>query len=200
MKAAGVPMLHIDIMDGHFVPNLSLGLPVVASLRKRTDLIFDVHLMVSDPLTYAPRFADAGADMIVFHVESDCDPRAVIDQIRQKGKRCGISVKPNTPAEAVFPYLELLDMVLVMTVEPGFGGQRFMEAMCPKIEALRLESTRRGLHLDIEVDGGIDASTVAQAARAGANIFVAGSALFGQPDYRAAVAELLQGAQAFGGH
>lgn len=195
MKQAGAELIHVDVMDGHFVPNISIGLPVVASLRKKTDLVLDVHLMISDPLTYAPQFADAGADLIVFHIESDSQPQAVIDAIKAKGKKVGISLKPNTPAEAVFPYLDQLDMVLVMTVEPGFGGQKFMADMCPKIAAIRKECDRLGISPDIEVDGGIDCTTVGQTVRAGANVFVAGSALFGKPDYTAAVAALRKAAQ-----
>lgn len=194
MKKAGAHLIHVDVMDGHFVPNISLGLPVLQSLRKKTDMLLDVHLMISDPKTYAPRFADAGADMIVFHVESDCDPQTVINLIKEKGKKCGISLKPNTPAQAVFPFLSQLDMVLVMTVEPGFGGQKFMEDMCPKIRAIREECQRLGLSTDIEVDGGIDVPTIGKAAEAGANVFVAGSALFGKPNYGEAVQALIHAA------
>lgn len=194
MKKAGAHLIHVDVMDGHFVPNISLGLPVLQSLRKKTDMLLDVHLMISDPQTYAPRFADAGADMIVFHVESDCNPQTVINLIKEKGKKCGISLKPNTPAQAVFPFLSQLDMVLVMTVEPGFGGQKFMEDMCPKIRAIREECQRLGLSTDIEVDGGIDVPTIRKAAEAGANVFVAGSALFGKPNYGEAVQALIHAA------
>lgn len=194
MKKAGAHLIHVDVMDGHFVPNISLGLPVLQSLRKKTDMLLDVHLMISDPQTYAPRFADAGADMIVFHVESDCNPQTVINLIKEKGKKCGISLKPNTPAQAVFPFLSQLDMVLVMTVEPGFGGQKFMEDMCPKIRAIREECQRLGLSTDIEVDGGIDVPTIGKAAEAGANVFVAGSALFGKPNYGEAVQALIHAA------
>lgn len=194
MKKAGAHLIHVDVMDGHFVPNISLGLPVLQSLRKKTDMLLDVHLMISDPQTYAPRFADAGADMIVFHVESDCDPQTVINLIKEKGKKCGISLKPNTPAQAAFPFLSQLDMVLVMTVEPGFGGQKFMEDMCPKIRAIREECQRLGLSTDIEVDGGIDVPTIGKAAEAGANVFVAGSALFGKPNYGEAVQALIHAA------
>ena len=192
MKAAGAHLIHVDIMDGHFVPNISLGIPVVKSLRKKTDMFLDVHLMLTDPLVYAPQFADAGADMIVFHIESQGDPYSIISAIRGKGKKCGISLKPKTPAEAIFPYLPFLEMVLVMTVEPGFGGQKFMEDMCPKIAAIRKECERLGISMDIEVDGGIDVSTIGKAAAAGANVFVAGSALFGKPDYQAAVQALIE--------
>jgi ribulose-phosphate 3-epimerase len=194
MRAAGVEMVHVDVMDGHFVPNISIGLPVVSSLRKKTDLPLDVHLMISDPLTYAPQFCDAGADIVVFHLESESDPQAVLDAIRRKGKKAGVSIKPQTPAEAVFPYLSQLDMVLVMTVEPGFGGQKFMSDMCPKIAAVRAECSRLGISMDIEVDGGIDNNTISQAANAGANVFVAGSALFGKPDYLSAVRALRENA------
>lgn len=190
MKRAGVELIHVDVMDGHFVPNISIGLPVVSSLRKKTDMPLDVHLMISDPLTYAPQFADCGADIIVFHTESDSDIQSTINVIKAKGKRVGLAVKPKTPAEAVFPYMTQLDMVLVMTVEPGFGGQKFMTDMCPKIAAIRAECDSLGLDMDIEVDGGIDNRTISQTVEAGANVFVAGSALFSKPDYAAAVQEL----------
>ncbi len=190
MQNAGVEMIHVDVMDGHFVPNISIGLPVVASLRNKTDAVLDVHLMISDPLTYAPQFADKGADIIVFHIESESNVQATIDAVRAKGKKVGVSLKPATPAQTVFPYLPQLDMVLVMTVEPGFGGQKFMADMCPKIASIRRECERLGLDTDIEVDGGIDNSTVAQVVRAGANVFVAGSALFNRSDYTQAVREL----------
>ena len=195
MKQAGAELIHVDVMDGHFVPNITIGIPVVTSLRKKTDLVLDVHLMISDPLTYAPQFADAGADIVVFHVESDSNPQAVIDAVKAKGKKVGISVKPKTPAESVFPYLSQVDMVLVMTVEPGFGGQKFMADMCPKILAIRNECARIGVSPDLEVDGGIDCNTIGQTVRAGANVFVAGSALFGKPDYTAAVASLRKAAK-----
>lgn len=195
MKRAGAELIHVDVMDGHFVPNITIGIPVVASLRKKTDLVLDVHLMISDPLTYAPQFADAGADLIVFHIESDSNPQAVIDAIKAKGKKAGIALKPKTPAESVFPYLGQVDMGLVMTVEPGFGGQKFMADMCPKIFAIRKECERIGVSPDLEVDGGIDCDTIGQTVRAGANVFVAGSALFGKPDYTDAVAALRKAAK-----
>lgn len=195
MQAAGAEMIHVDVMDGHFVPNISIGVPVVSSLRKKTDAFLDVHLMISDPLYYAPIFADAGADMIVFHIESDSDIADTIQAISDKGKKIGIALKPATPAKAVFPYLDKLDMVLVMTVEPGFGGQKFMADMCPKIAEIRKECVRRQLETDIQVDGGIDPATIRQTVHAGANVFVAGSALFGKPDYKAALDALRSAAK-----
>lgn len=195
MRDAGAQLIHVDVMDGHFVPNISIGVPVVAALRKKTELTLDVHLMISDPLFYAARFADAGADIIVFHIESGCDPQSVIDAIKKSGKKVGIALKPKTPADAVFPYLTQLDMLLVMTVEPGFGGQKFMADMCPKISAIRDERDRLGLLFDIQVDGGIDPLTAPIVTAAGANVLVAGSALFSSPSYTAAVAALRQAAE-----
>ena len=155
VRAAGADLLHIDVMDGHFVPNISLGIPVVRSLRKATALPFDLHLMISEPLRYIPDFAKAGADYITVHAESDGDTEAAVDLSRAHGKKAGVSVKPGTPADVLFPYLNKLDMVLVMTVEPGFGGQSFMHDMLPKIRRVREECARRGLSTLIEVDGGI---------------------------------------------
>ncbi len=189
-EAAGADLLHIDVMDGHFVPNITLGIPVVKSLRKETALPFDLHLMISEPLRYIADFANAGADYITVHAESDGDTEEAVDLIRSHGKKAGVSVKPATPAETVFPYLDKLDMVLVMTVEPGFGGQSFMRDMLPKIAAVRAECRRRGLHTLIEVDGGITAETLPLAAQAGADVFVAGSFVFSAKDRAAAVAAL----------
>ncbi|MBQ3140737.1 MAG: ribulose-phosphate 3-epimerase [Clostridia bacterium] len=189
-QAAGADMLHIDVMDGHFVPNISLGLPVVSSLRKACDLFFDVHLMISHPALYAQRFADAGADLITFHLESDDDPAATIKAIRDAGCKVGISVKPATPPEALEPYLDAVDLVLVMTVEPGFGGQKFMADQLPKIAALRDSITRRNLNVTVQVDGGIDDKTAPLVVNAGADCLVSGSYLFGAPDMAAAVQSL----------
>ena len=194
MERAEVDMLHLDVRDGHFVPNISLGAPVVKSLRSATRLLFDVHLMISDPGRYAGDFCKAGADRITFHVESDSDIAETIALIRSHGVGAGLVIKPGTPAEAVFPYLDDLVMVLVMTVEPGFGGQKFMTDMLPKLRALRGEITRRGLAVDIEVDGGIDETTAPLAAENGANVLVAGSSLFSQADYGAAVDKLRKAA------
>lgn len=191
MEEAGAQWMHIDVMDGHFVPNITIGAPVLKSLKKQMNSLADVHLMISDPLKYAEDFAKAGADFITFHVESDSDPVETIERIRELGCRPSISVKPMTPAEVIFPYLDMVDMVLVMTVEPGFGGQSFMADMMPKVKAIREECNRRGLKdIYIEVDGGIDTVTVTEAAQAGADVFVSGSAIFRAPDAAAIIKEL----------
>ena len=167
-------LIHVDVMDGHFVPNISIGAPVTAAIKKVCSVPFDVHLMISDPLKYAEDFANAGADIICFHIESDSDTKETIDKILSLGKKAALAIKPKTPVEEVIPFLDRLSMVLVMTVEPGFGGQSFMEDMMPKIEKLR----ELGYKGDIEVDGGVNPETIKLAAKAGANVFVAGSAVF----------------------
>ena len=183
ITAAGADMVHIDVMDGHFVPNITLGAPIVKCLRHATDLPFDVHLMIADPQKYIPDFLKAGADSITFHTESNGDVGETIDLILQAGKKAALAVKPATPIETVYPYLDKISMVLVMTVEPGFGGQSFMADMMPKITALRTECARRSIeNMDVQVDGGIAANTIGIAAKAGANVFVSGSALFGSAD------------------
>lgn len=183
-------MLHIDVMDGHFVPNISLGAPVIKALRRRCALPFDVHLMISEPLKYIDDFIAAGADIISVHAESDGDTQAAIDLINAAGKTASLAVKPATPADTVFPCLEKLGMVLVMTVEPGFGGQSFMESQLPKIEKIRNECERRGLAMDIQVDGGITEKTLPLALSAGANVFVAGSFIFRAADVPQAISRL----------
>lgn len=190
MEQAGADYLHIDVMDGHFVPNITLGPPVVRSLRPCCALPFDVHLMISHPLAYLESFVQAGADLITVHVECEDDMDETLKQIKAFGKQPGITLRPGTPIEAVFPYLEQVGMVLVMTVEPGFGGQSFLPSTLPKIRALRQELNKRGLATDIQVDGGIGVSTIASVCEAGANVMVAGSSLFGKEDYKAALQEL----------
>ncbi len=196
VRAAGAPMLHLDVMDGVFVPNISFGAPVIAAIRGCSDAQFDVHFMITDPIRYIGDFRKAGADSITFHVEAAQDPAAVIAAIRDAGCRAAVSLKPGTPADAVFPYLQDVDMVLVMTVEPGFGGQKFMPDMLPKIRAIRRECMRLGLQTDIQVDGGIDPRTVSDAAAYGANVFVAGSAVFRSDDAAGTIAALQEAAEA----
>ena len=166
---------------------MSFGMPVIEALKKHSKIIFDVHLMIVNPEKYAERFIDAGADIVTFHYEATDDPAALLDLIRSRGVKAAISVKPATPAEAVFPLLDKCDMVLVMTVEPGYGGQSFMPDMLPKIKAIREEIERRGLDVDIEVDGGINAKTAELVKAAGANVLVAGSSVFCASDRAAAI-------------
>lgn len=173
-----VSMLHIDVMDGMFVPSISLGFPVIESIRKDSGMIFDVHLMIKEPERYLERFAAAGADIITVHAEACLHLHRTIQQIRQLGKKCGVALNPATPLSALDYVLEDLDMVLLMTVNPGFGGQSFIPAMYEKIHGLRELITKKNLNIDIEVDGGIKTANVGRAIEAGANVLVAGSAVF----------------------
>ena len=175
---AGSEYIHIDVMDGIFVPSISYGMPVIKSIRKATKRVFDVHLMITEPERYINEFVESGADIITFHVEATKEPEKVIDMIHDKGLKAGISVKPKTPLEAIEPYLEKIDMLLIMSVEPGFGGQAYIEGSTEKIKAAREMVKAHGLETDIQVDGGINLQNLPEVLEAGANIIVAGSSVF----------------------
>ena len=192
LEKNGADYIHFDVMDGLFVPNISFGLPVLECVRKATDMVLDVHLMIDRPLRYVERFCKAGADILTIHIEADTQENNLeaLRRIRDLGVRAAISVKPATPAEAVLPYLELCSLVLVMTVEPGFGGQSFMADMMPKITEIRRYVTEKGLSCEIEVDGGVNEATGRTCVEAGADVLVAGSAYFKSPDPSVFVAAL----------
>lgn len=193
-KCESAELIHLDVMDGHFVPNISIGAPVIKAMKRVCSVPFDVHLMISDPLKYIEDFANAGADIITFHTECESNINETINKILECGCKAALAVKPATPVEAVYPYIDKLSMVLVMTVEPGFGGQSFMENMMPKIERLRADFP----DIDIQVDGGVNAETIKTCARAGANVFVAGSAVFKSENPQETIALLKNNAKKAG--
>lgn len=183
----GADLIHVDVMDGHLVPNISIGVPVVASLRKGTEAYLDVHLMIDEPVRYAPAFRKAGADCITFHVEAAPDAAAAAREIRKLGCHVGITLKPGTPIEAIWPAMEHVDLILIMSVEPGFGGQKFLADQMPKVKAVK---QRLQAHQRIEIDGGMNNDTIGIARAAGVDWFVIGSSIFDQKDRGAAIAEL----------
>jgi len=184
ITSAGVKIVHLDVMDGHFVPNITIGPPVIAKLRKVSDLVFDAHLMISEPAEYAERFVEAGADHVTFHIEAAADPAAIIDKLHKLGRTAGICLNPDTPVEAIAQVAPLCDMVLVMTVHPGFGGQKFMPEAAKKIAQVRRIV---GPDIRIEVDGGIDPQTTPLVVSYGADTLVAGNAIFGKSDRTEAI-------------
>ncbi len=180
--------VHLDIMDGQFVPNISFGIPVIKALRKHSDLVFDVHLMIKNPLRYIKAFADAGADIITFHVEADDNIEETINEIKACGKKCGIVLSPDTEAEAVIPYLDMVDMILIMSVYPGFGGQKYIPSSADKLRKVKEYIGSR--EIDLEIDGGITAENVSLVIDAGANVIVAGTSVFGKEDRFKAIEDL----------
>ena len=189
IENSGAKYVHIDIMDGCFVPNISFGMPIISAVRKCTDLVLDVHAMIVQPQRYIEEFIKCGADIVTFHIEAsnDEDIRASIDLIKSLGKKVGLSIKPKTPAEAVIPYVNDIDMVLVMTVEPGYGGQKLIPETIEKVRKLKAEIEKRGLNVEIQVDGGVNSENAPVLAEAGATILVAGSSVFGAEDRSAAI-------------
>ena len=186
----GADWIHLDVMDGHFVPNITIGSPIVAALRPHSELPFDVHLMIDYPLDYIEQFAKAGADIITFHVEAKSDIQATIDKIKSFGIKPGLVIKPNTPAESAFPYLEDIDLVLVMTVEPGFGGQSFMADMLPKVTSIKEKAKEIGKEMLVDIDGGVNDKTISQAAKFGVDVCVSGTGVFKASDAKEAIDNL----------
>lgn len=195
VEKAGADWIHIDVMDGHFVPNISFGAVVMNAIRPLTKLPFDVHLMIENADRYVEDFAKAGADYITVHVEASPHLHRTIQLIRSFGVKPGVVLNPHTPVEAILPILEDIDLVLFMTVNPGFGGQKFIESVLPKVEQLAAIIKERGLNIDIEIDGGINEETIVACAKAGANVFVAGSAIYGKEDRGAALQRIKKAGQ-----
>lgn len=191
---AGADYIHVDVMDGHFVPNITIGPLVVDAVRKVTQKPLDVHLMIENPDLYIPEFAKAGADIIVVHEEAVAHLHRTVQLIKSLGKKAGVSINPGTPVNTLESILDDLDLVLVMTVNPGFGGQSFIDSCLPKIEALREMIDSRGLQVELEVDGGVKVDNIAKIARAGADVFVAGSAVFNADDYKVTIDQLRRNA------
>ncbi|MEP6787966.1 MAG: ribulose-phosphate 3-epimerase [Acidobacteriota bacterium] len=192
VKAGGASVLHVDVMDGHFVPNITIGLPVVKSIRKATDMVIDTHLMISEPGRYAVEFVDAGADMVSVHVEADAHLQRTLTSIRDAGAKSGVAINPATPIEFLSEALPYADFVLLMSVNPGFGGQKFIPTMVDKLRRLRAMIDNRSLPVRIEIDGGIDGSNIAEIIDAGAELIVAGSAVFGSGDPESSVKSLIE--------
>ncbi len=194
-KEGGAEYLHLDVMDGIFVPNISFGQPVVKSIGKSTDLVLDVHLMITEPIRYIKDFVDAGSDIITIHVEATDKVEETLKLIKELGKKAGLSIKPKTPVEDIIPYLHLCDLVLVMTVEPGFGGQKFMADMMPKVRQLKEYAEANGLDYEISIDGGVSVDNAKLCVDNGANVLVAGSSVLGKSDIKGAAVALLEAAK-----